>query len=163
MIKLIWAQNFDGAIGGNNSLLWHVPEDLKFLKQNTAGNVIVMGRKTYESLPVKPLPGRTNVVLSSNQLDLPEGVYQYSSIEEIVDNYAEFWVLGGASVYESFLPYASEILMTVVDVATPEETDTYAPDIRKVNERFMLDKSSEWFTSVKGNVSYSFRKYVLKS
>ena len=151
MVKLIWAEDRNKGIGNNGKLLWHIPEDLKFFKSITQDKTIVMGRKTYESLPHKPLPNRTNIVLSSGSSLIPThpSLVTLSSIEEVLENYNDSWVIGGGSIYELFLPYATEAYITEVDYCAPK-IDTFAPSIEQVNRYLKSDSEGEWVTSIKG-------------
>ena len=81
-IHLIWAQEHDGGIGKNGRLPWHIPEDLKNFKKITLNSTIVMGRKTWDSLPFKPLPKRKNIVFSRNKID---GIDTYDNIDKCID------------------------------------------------------------------------------
>lgn len=150
MVKLIWAEDRNKGIGNNGKLLWHIPEDLKFFKSITQDKTIVMGRKTYESLPHKPLPNRTNIVLSSGSslISTHPNLVILSSIEEVLENYNDSWVIGGGSIYELFLPYATEAYITEVDYCAPK-IDTFAPSIEQVNRYLKIDNEGEWVTSIK--------------
>ncbi len=99
MVKIIACVSKNGVIGKDNDLIWKIPDDLKRFKSLTSGNVIVMGRKTFESIGSKPLPNRTNVVLTSKKI---EGVECFTSIGEVLETYKdrEVWVIGGEKVFE---------------------------------------------------------------
>ncbi|WP_411963673.1 dihydrofolate reductase [Haloferax sp. YSMS24] len=126
------------VIGRDGDMPWHLPEDLQHFKQTTMGHPVVMGRKTYESIARQldgPLPGRYSVVLTSRDLDLPEGAETAASIAEAVDASADaaaemgvetVYVVGGATVYEQFLDRASRMVLTELDDA--HEGDTRFPD-----------------------------------
>ena len=113
------------VIGIDGRIPWHLSADLKFFKRTTLGQVIVMGRKTYESLG-KPLPGRENWVVSSAAA--PEGVRVWRSPEEILPpaDGRELFVIGGALLYAALLPRCSELLLTHVDIEA--EGDTWFPE-----------------------------------
>lgn len=151
MVKLIWAEDRNKGIGNNGQLLWHIPEDLKFFKSITQDKTIVMGRKTYESLPIKPLPNRINVVLSSGASLIPnhQNLCTVNSVEEVLEKHNDSWVIGGGLIYELFLPYATEAYITEVDYCAPK-VDTFAPSIEQVNRYLKMDNEGEWITSVKG-------------
>ncbi len=128
-LSLIVAVASNGAIGKKNQLLWHIPEDLKYFKELTMGHHIVMGENTWLSLPVKPLPGRTSVVLS---YDLPESE-QYRVFRNIPDtlNFIKqqndsCFIIGGASIYRQFVEYAQKLFITWVD-AVFEDADAFFP------------------------------------
>ncbi|WP_411966706.1 dihydrofolate reductase [Haloferax sp. YSSS75] len=126
------------VIGRDGDMPWHLPEDLQHFKQTTMGHPVVMGRKTYESIARQldgPLPGRHSVVLTSRDLDLPEGAETAASIAEAVDasvaaaaemGVETVYVVGGATVYEQFLDRASRMVLTELDDA--HEGDTRFPD-----------------------------------
>lgn len=126
-VRMVWAQTTDGVIGADGALPWHLPEDLRLFKALTVGGTVVMGRRTWESLPARfrPLPGRRNVVLSST-LDAAEpGAQVVRSVTEALALEGDLWVIGGGAVYGAFLPYADELVVTEVDVQLPG--DTWAP------------------------------------
>ncbi|PTR88702.1 dihydrofolate reductase [Bacillus anthracis] len=133
MIKMILACDLNGVIGNNGSLPWgrSLPYDLKRFKDLTEGHVVVMGRKTFESLGSKPLPNRENVVLSSQSLvdDHKSKFYYAKDIDGILEHYdncyghdKDLWIIGGLNVYEQFFPYAQEIYLTVVDAKLKGDT-----------------------------------------
>lgn len=146
MISIIVAIAQNKAIGINNQLLWHIPSDLKRFKQITLGHPVIMGKKTYESLPKKPLPGRRNVVLTDDPSDSFSGCTTVFSMDEIfslLDQEEEVFVIGGASVYKQFLPLADKLYLTMVhkdftgDVFFPEIDFTQWEQISK--EDFPFD------------------------
>ena len=130
MINIIAAIAQNKAIGNNNKLLYWLPNDLKRFKALTTGHTIIMGRKTYNSLPKGALPNRRNVVLSRSLTEI-EGCEVYTSLENALQHCAaneEIYIIGGASVYEQALPLADRLCLTEVH-DTPEEADAYFPDI----------------------------------
>ena len=117
------------AIGKDNQLLWHLPEDLKHFKKVTENHTIIMGKKTYDSLPRRPLPNRTNVVLSNHETQL-EGCLMASSVEQALDMCdpdQENFIIGGASIYRQFLPFVQKIYLT--HVSGKFDADTFFPDV----------------------------------
>lgn len=114
-ITLIAAAAEGGAIGADNKLLWRLPADMAYFKSQTIGKPVLMGRKTFESLP-RPLAERTNVILSRTMPEAPEGCVIVRSLQEAIDAYGEgeLMVAGGAEVYALALPYADRILLTEV-------------------------------------------------
>lgn len=119
------------VIGANNRLPWHLPEDFKWFKRLTTGHVLVMGRKTFESIG-KPLPNRTTVVLSRSGWSFP-GVQTASTVEELIRLSAEpvyagrhFFVCGGAELYRHLLPFCSELYLTLVKREV--QGDTFFPE-----------------------------------
>lgn len=130
---LVAAVAENGVIGRDGGMPWHYPEDLAHFKQLTTGHPVVMGRRTYESIADRlggPLPERTNVVLSTRDLDLREGAVQAESVEEALELAAErddeVYVVGGASVYGQFLPRADEMVLT--EIHERHEGDTTFPE-----------------------------------
>ncbi len=116
------------VIGSRNAIPWHLPEDFKWFKQTTTGHVIVMGRKTYESIG-RPLPNRTTIVLTRSNAEIP-GVRVARSLEEILTARSEYggreiFICGGAEVYRKALPLCSDVFLTVVKRAV--EGDTFLP------------------------------------
>jgi len=117
MRKMIVAMLTSGIIGnkGAKELLWHIPEELKFFKEQTQGQVVVFGKNTFLSLPKVPLPNRINVVLTDKPLEVvPEGVVQVFSIEELNEKYPDYIVCGGGSVYDALAPYVDELIATTI-------------------------------------------------
>ena len=126
-VRLIWAQGPDGVIGADGDIPWDLPEDRRLFKALTLGSTVVMGRRTWESLPprFRPLPGRRNVVLSRTLDDAGAGGDVVASVADVLAAHDELWVIGGAGVYEAFLPHADEAVVTELDGAFPG--DTFAP------------------------------------
>ena len=118
-------------LGKNNNLIWHFKEDMKFFKETTMGHKVIMGRKTYESLPGN-LPGREMIVISTKTVD--GDVIVFNDINSIVDKYKnsqeEIFIIGGASIYKEFLPYASKIYLTEI-CAEDLAADTFFPSFNK--------------------------------
>lgn len=128
-ISIIAAVARNRAIGHNNKLLYRLPNDLKRFKALTTGHTIIMGRRTFESLPKGALPNRRNVVLSRSDSEFP-GCDKYSSLEEALNNCKEdedVFIIGGASVYEQAMKFADRLLLTEID-DTPQEADAFFPD-----------------------------------
>lgn len=127
MVSIIVAVAENGVIGDRNTLLWHISEDLKHFKRTTTGHPVVMGRKTFESLG-RPLPNRTNVVITRQALELP-GCTTAHSLEEALALFPadeEVFVIGGAQIYAAALPVADRFYLTRVE--HPYEGDTRFPE-----------------------------------
>ena len=137
-VNLIVAIGKDGAIGKNGDLIWKIPQDLKRFKQLTTGHPVIMGRKTWESLPKKPLPNRRNIIITKNPEYKADGAETMNSIEEALKKIADetSFIIGGAQIYREFLPYASRIYLTVVEGECPE-----------ADAHLALDLSSGWILS----------------
>ncbi|MEV0191083.1 dihydrofolate reductase [Kitasatospora purpeofusca] len=137
-IGLIWAQTPDGVIGADNTMPWHLPEDLAHFKATTLGRPVVMGRRTWESLPARfrPLPGRRNIVVTRNPQWSADGADRAGSLDEALElaaaepgtgTGAETWVIGGGQLYRQVIDRAVTLSVTEVDLSVPG--DTYAPAV----------------------------------
>lgn len=150
------AENF--AIGKNNDLLFHLPNDLKRFKEITSGKTIIMGRNTLLSLPKWPLPNRRHVVISDIPGDSFEGCEMASSIEEavaLVKNDEEAFIIGGGMVYRQFYPLAGKLYLTLVH--KPFEADVYFPEI---NYGEWTEESREDHYDEKNDFDYSYINLV---
>jgi dihydrofolate reductase len=157
-VGMVWAQARDRVIGLDGALPWHLPEDLALFRQLTMGGTVVMGRRTWESLPqrFRPLPGRTNVVLTSDRDWSADGARTAASVEQVLDEHGSFWVIGGGEVYAAFLPHADRLVVTDVDAVVAG--DTWAPPL----EGWRLDQRTPaegWTTSSSG-LSFAVSQYV---
>ncbi len=141
MISIIVAVAENRVIGRDNQLIWHISEDLKRFKRLTENNTVVMGRKTYLSLPFRPLKNRRNIVISNTVKEI-EGVEVVSSIDEALSlcRGDEVFIIGGASIYEQTLGLVDRIYLTVV--CKSFEGDVYFPEIPR----------SEWTTIEKSEL-----------
>jgi len=127
-IHLIWAQDYDGGIGKNGQLPWHIPEDLKNFKKITLDSTIIMGRKTWDSLPFKPLPNRRNIVLSKKTIN---NVEVYHDIDECInilqkEAISKIFIIGGSAIYKLFFKYATHLHITYIDIKL-DDLDTFFP------------------------------------
>ena len=116
-ISIIVAIAKNHAIGKDNQLLWHIPADLKRFKLLTTGHTIVMGKRTFESLPIRPLPNRRSIVITDIAGEKIEGCTMAFSIAEAIekmDDDKENFIIGGGSVYRQFLPIADQLYLTIV-------------------------------------------------
>ena len=137
-MKLIVAVDKNWAIGKNNKLMWSIPADMKFFRETTQRNVVIMGRKTLESFPQgQPLKNRVNIVISRKPDYQVKGAVVVHSVEEAVEESkkyeGEVFVIGGESIYRAMLPYCDTALVTKIDHAF--DADTYFPS---------LDQDDEW-------------------
>ena len=142
MITLIAAVAKNGAIGNENKLIYWLPDDLKRFKALTTGHTIVMGRRTFESLPKGALPNRRNVVLSRNRQFTAPGIEVFASLQEALASCAsdeEVFVIGGASVYREAMPLADRLCLTLVD-DTPTRADAFFPEILAAEWRIASDE-----------------------
>lgn len=131
MVSIIVAIAENGAIGLNNQLIYHISADMKRFKALTTDNTVIMGRKTFLSLPKGALPNRRNIVLSRNPDNTFPGTETFTSIEEALAHCKadeKIYVIGGAEIYRQAFPIADELNITLVhDI--PPQADTYFPDI----------------------------------
>lgn len=145
-------------LGSKGDLIWHISDDLKNFKRLTTGHPVIMGRKTWESLPKRPLPGRLNIVLTRNR-ELAEGAIAVCSPEEALKACEGMecpFVIGGEQIYRLFEPYATQLYITQVDATTEKEVDAWFPEYRN---HWQLEESSDWKEDNKG-VKYQFQKWV---
>ena len=159
MIGLIWGQARDAAgrpvIGAGGDIPWRVPEDFAHFKRTTSGHPVVMGRLTWESLPKRPLPGRTNIVVSSRGPhgvpDAGDDAVVAGSIGQALEVAAggpggdEVWVMGGSQLYNATLPIAD--VLEVSEINAEIEGDVFAPEI---GPEWTVTSSTEWTTSTSG-------------
>lgn len=128
-ITLIYAQAKNGAIGYQNAMPWHLPNDLRYFKEKTLHQTIVMGRKTFESLGKRLLPNRQSIVLTREVdygKDIPNLIVK-QRVQDVLALEQDLFIIGGRQVYDAFLPYADCILRTVIDAEF--EADTFMLDI----------------------------------
>lgn len=129
MLSLVVARARNGAIGKDGDIPWSLPEDLKFFQRETTGGAIIMGRRTWESLPFKPLKNRLNYVVSSADIDGvhvardPKAALGYCAAE----GYRRVYGIGGEGIYRALLPLADRLLVTEVDVEI-DGADAFFPD-----------------------------------
>ena len=164
MLSIIVAMAENNVIGKDNKLLWHVPEDLKRFKSITSGNIIIMGRKTFESLP-GVLPNRKHIILTRDKnfsVD-NENVEVIHNADQIINNYknspVEAFIIGGGEIYKEFLPHANNLYLT--EVLKDFEGDTSFPQVNL--ENWVVDYSSDILTNAKDGLQYKFINYIKKS
>ncbi len=154
MISIIAAVGKNNELGRGNDLIWHIKEDLKNFKDLTMGKYIVMGKSTYKSLP-RHLDGRKYIVLSSSLDNIDDGMLfkDFNKLLEFVKNLdEEVMIIGGASIYKLFLPYANKLYLTEID--SEEQADVYFPEFNKDDYTRSVVSNSE----VNG-LKYSFVIY----
>ncbi len=157
MISLIAAMDENRLIGKNNDLPWRLPADLAYFKKITMGHVIVMGRKTFESIG-KPLPGRENVIVTSQQDYKVEGASIVHSIEELLqldEDSKEVFVIGGAHLYEQTLAHAHRLYLT--EIQEQFEGDAYFPQIDE--RKWSVASKTEGIKDEKNPYIYYFTVY----
>ncbi|MBV9351505.1 MAG: dihydrofolate reductase [Mycobacterium sp.] len=147
-LGLIWAQSTSGVIGRGGGIPWQLPEDQTRFKELTMGHTVVMGRRTWESLPakVRPLPGRRNVVLSRQTGFVAEGAEVVGSLDQALAD-EQTWVIGGEQIYALAMPRATRCEITEVELDLPrDDADAVAP----VLDETWLGTIGEWLTSRSG-------------
>ena len=149
-LNLIWAQTATGVIGKDNTIPWDVPEDQQHFRKVTSGQAVIMGRRTWESLPerFRPLPGRTNIVITRQEDASFPGALTASSLDaalELVPEGAEPWVIGGGQIYAEALERATKIVVTFIDVKV--DGDATAPEF---TQGWELVDCEGWKRSVNG-------------
>lgn len=164
LISLVVAASTDNAIGGNNNLLWRLPNDMKFFKNLTWGMPVIMGRKTFVSLAGKPLPGRTNIVITRDIASIPlqPGLWICGSLDEAIEkarttDCREAFIIGGGDVYRQSMPIADKIYLTRVH-GEFKEADVFFPAIS--SDDFQLAESIEFSADEKHQFSYAFETWV---
>jgi dihydrofolate reductase len=131
MLSVIVARARNGAIGRGNTIPWHAPEDLAAFQRETLGGAIIMGRRTWESLPRRPLPRRLNIVVTSGAGDHAEALFlplEAARDAARAQGYLRQYAIGGAGIYRAFLPQADRLLITEVDLDLAD-ADTFFPEL----------------------------------
>ncbi len=135
----------NNELGKNNDLVFHFKEDMKFFRETTRGHAVIMGRNTWRSIGSKPLPGRKNYVLTHQESELFTGAIAINNLKEFIkkneDSEEEIFVIGGAKVYEQFLPFAKNLYLTEVDKTA--EATVFFPKFKKENYRKQVIRSVE--------------------
>ena len=131
-VNLIYARSANGVIGNNNTLPWHLPEDMAHFKRMTTGWPVIMGRKTWDSLPprFRPLPGRSNVVITRQTQWAAPGALVAASLPDalrLCETSEQVWVIGGAQIYQQAEPFAQRIEVT--EIAQDFDGDAFAPKL----------------------------------
>jgi len=165
-LGLIWAQAVDRVIGNAGGMPWRLPEDARHFREVTSGATVVMGRRTWESLPVRfrPLPNRRNLVVTRDPEWHGEGAEVFASVDAAIDAAARgrqsdvVWVIGGGELYAATIDRADILEVTEIDERIPG--DTSAPEIdRRVWQRVDVDPDEAWATSSSG-LRYRFARFT---
>ena len=162
MITIVVAMGKNREIGVDNQLLWHLPKDLKHFKELTSGHPIIMGRKTYESIG-KPLPNRTNIVISRKNDWFEEGILIVGSIKEALKFAKKIdenvFVIGGGTIYEQTIDLADQLEITLVDATL--NADTYFP---KIDEKIWQKTQETWHEKdEKNQYDFCFQTFTKKT
>lgn len=164
IISLVVAASENNAIGKNNALLWHLPNDMKFFKNTTWAMPVAMGRKTFESLGSKPLNGRYNIIITRQKGFKAHGAVVVHDIEDAAfaaeeNGYNELMIIGGGEIYKEAVKMADKIYLTRVHAAF-EDADTFFPKINK--HEWELTSNKDFEVDDKHAYSYSFQKWERK-
>ena len=142
--SIIAAIGKNRELGKNNNLIWHLPNDLKFFKEVTSNHTIIMGRKTFDSLP-RMLPNRKHIVLTSSE-NLPSEVEVYKELKQLLEQYKdsteEIFIIGGASIYSQFLEHSDKLYLTEID-EEEKTADVFFPEFNKSNYTSELIRENE--------------------
>ena len=160
LVSIIAAMDRNRLIGNRNQLPWHLPADLAHFKQVTMGKPVIMGRKTFESIG-RPLPGRTNIVLTGSADFSAEGVLVANSLEQALEHAAgteEVMIIGGSMIYRLSLPMADRLYLTYVE--NDHEGDAWFPEFDPAQWRIIA--SEEHAADEKNPCDYSFVTYERK-
>lgn len=166
MISAVVAVDNNFGIGSKGSLLFHIPEDMKMFKKLTSGGIVIMGRKTYESLPSKPLPFRANIVVTSKDIcnenvickkidQIKHLLKIQSMIENISTDTLPIYVIGGGMLYKELLPYCQRVYLTKV-LESHNDVDTYFPNINHMSDWKCISTSK---IKKYNNIQYQFCIY----
>lgn len=161
MITIIAAVGRNNELGRKGDLIWTLPGDLARFKRITMGHTVVMGRKTWESLPFKPLKGRRNIVVTGNPDYPAPGAEKASCIKEalaMTGKEEDIYIIGGATVYESFLAHADRLMLTEVD-AEAGDADTFFPRVKP--EEWEYSEADDE-TVEAGGLRFRYRTYMRK-
>ncbi|WP_412169320.1 dihydrofolate reductase [Curtobacterium flaccumfaciens pv. flaccumfaciens] len=162
MIGMVWARSTTGVIGADGGMPWHVPEDLAHFKQVTGDATVLMGRRTWESLPerFRPLPGRRNVVLTRDTTWTADGAEVVHDLQAELERAGgadeTVWVIGGGQVYAAALDAADHVSETLIDVDVPG--DTVAPTLDEA-AGWMLTDEGPWQESRNDGTRYRFLEW----
>lgn len=159
MITIIVATDRNNGIGYKNGLLAHIPGDLRRFREITMGHSLIMGKKTWESLPNKPLAGRKNIVLTDNELDCFDCAETARSVEEalsLCEPGKEIFIIGGGSVYRQFMPLADRLLVTHIHAEF--QADTYFPEIS--SDEWYLSEQEDYLSDDPARISFSYVTYL---
>ena len=162
MVSIIVAIGENGEIGAKNDLLWRLPNDMKRFKELTTGHTIIMGRKTFESLPKGALPNRTNVVVTRNNEASFENCEVFNDLKTAIDNHKnedEIFIIGGAEIYKQAMIFAGKLYVTNVHNSF-ENADVFFSKIN--NNEWVTTESKDYQSDEKHLFPYTFKTYIKK-
>lgn len=164
-ISLIVAMDRERGIGKNNDLMWHLPADMKFFKETTTGQIVVMGRKNYESIPerFRPLPNRENVVLTRNTDYRAEGCKVFHSLEDCLSFYdgeteRTVYIIGGGEIYRQALELDVIQEMYITHIDSVFGADTFFKEFDE--EKWMINEILNWPKDEKNEAGFRIRHYI---
>ncbi len=163
-MKLIAAVDKNWGIGNKGSLLVRIPEDMRFFKSKTVGNVVVVGRKTIDTFPgKKPLNDRVNIILTRDENYKCDGAVVVNSIEELLEKLKEYnsddiYIIGGESIYNQMIDYCDTAYITYIDYSY--ESDAFFPNLEEKSDWKMIDESDEYTYF---DVEYYHRTYTKRA
>lgn len=162
MISVIVAHDRNRAIGADNSLLWHISDDLKYFKRVTEGHPVIMGRNTFDSIG-RPLPGRRNIVVSRT-MSAVDGIEVFNDLDAAlaaaVSSDDEIFVIGGGSIYAQTVPHADRFYITEVDTEA-SSPDTYFPDYSEYVAGMAMEDDG-WMRDEASGLMFRFVRYFRK-
>lgn len=157
---MIAAAAENNALGKDNDLMWHLPDDFKRFKQLTSGHYIIMGRKTFESFP-KPLPNRTHIIITRQKEYHPEGTLVVYSIEkalELIPKSQDAFIIGGGEIYKQALQFTDKIELTRVHKSF--DADTYFPEISPAGWKLIQEEYHP--KDEKHSIDFTYQTYIRK-
>jgi dihydrofolate reductase len=162
MVSIIVATAENRAIGVNNGLPWKLPNDMKRFKELTTGHTVIMGRKTFESLPNGALPNRTNIVITRNKAVQFKNCILFDNLQEAIKKYStqgNIFIIGGASIYSQAMDLADKLYITLVHHSF-ENADTFFPEIKK--DKWVITEQEHFQSDEKNLYPYTFQTYIKK-
>ena len=170
--ELIVAMDINGCIGKNNKIPWYLPEDLKHFREITENSIVIMGRKTFESLPNGPLKNRLNIVISSKidhtynypNVIVTDMIYVFNIIEKYRKKYLKVFIIGGSQIYKLFIKYCNKLHITFVNVSIIHNANNASNLIcfdKSLLDEFTITTKTEMLTT-KNKITYVFCTYELK-
>ncbi|MFZ2174782.1 MAG: dihydrofolate reductase [Rhodococcus sp. (in: high G+C Gram-positive bacteria)] len=157
-VSLVWAQANGGVIGRDNTIPWHVPEDMAYFKEVTMGHPVIMGRRTWDSIPprFRPFSGRRNIVVTRQSDWTADGADRVGGVEQALGlSDEDVCVVGGAQIYSAAMPFATRLIVTEIDLDV--DGDTWAPAI---DDAWHVEETGDWLTSAKNGTRYRWITYT---
>lgn len=157
-VSLVWAQANGGVIGRDNTIPWRVPEDMAYFKEVTMGHPVIMGRRTWDSIPprFRPFSGRRNIVVTRQSDWTADGADRVGGVEQALGlSDEDVCVVGGAQIYSAAMPFATRLIVTEIDLDV--DGDTWAPAI---DDTWHVEETGDWLTSAKNGTRYRWITYT---